>query len=304
MSGPKRLRLLITGTTGQVGWELLRSLAQLGEVVAADRNRMDLSNPDAIRRTIREVRPDVVVNPAAWTAVDRAETEVEASTKINAVAPGIIAEECRRLDTLLVHFSTDFVFGGDRSNPWSEVDPTGPLNVYGATKLAGEVAIREAGARHIVLRTSWVYSLRGNNFLKTIVRLAQEGSPLRVVSDQFGSPTPATVLADLTAQVISRHFAADQFRVLQGVYHASCAGRTNWHAFAFAILECLVAQPAQRESFRIDRMPQIHPIPSSDYPLPARRPANSQLALHKLGADWGLVMPDWQSALQRVLRDA
>ena len=187
MSVVQGLRLLVTGTTGQVGWELLRSLAPLGEVIAADRQRMNLSDPDSIRRTIREVRPDVLVNPAAWTAVDRAEAEAESAAAINATAPGVMAEECRLADALLVHFSTDFVFDGSGDLPWSEDDAPGPLNVYGATKLAGETAIRASGARHLVLRTSWVYSLRGNNFLRTMVRLAQRGGTLKVVDDQFGA---------------------------------------------------------------------------------------------------------------------
>ena len=304
MSVVQGLRLLVTGTTGQVGWELLRSLAPLGEVIAADRQRMNLSDPDSIRRTIREVRPDVLVNPAAWTAVDRAEAEAESAAAINATAPGVMAEECRLADALLVHFSTDFVFDGSGDLPWSEDDAPGPLNVYGATKLAGETAIRASGARHLVLRTSWVYSLRGNNFLRTMVRLAQRGGTLKVVDDQFGAPTPASALADLTAHMISRHYAAEHFRALQGVYHASCAGRTSWHGFAVAILESLFARPAQRESLRFDTLPGIEPIPSSAYPLPARRPANSQLALDKLRTHWGLTMPDWRTALECLLRDA
>jgi len=295
---------MVTGTTGQVGWELIRSLAPLGDVIAVDRSRMDLAEPDSIRSAIREIRPDVLVNPAAWTAVDRAETEPEAASAVNSMAPGVMAEECRRLDALLLHYSTDFVFDGNRCTAWSEDDATGPLNVYGKSKLAGEVAIRQAGARHLVLRTSWVYSLRGANFLRTIVRLAQRNDSLRVIDDQFGAPTSATALADLTAQMIGRHFAAERFRTLQGVYHASCAGRTSWHGFATAILERLAAQPAQREALRLERLPQIHAIPTSEYPLPARRPANSQLALSKLHRDWELTMPEWRTTLDCVLRDA
>ncbi|MEB2351355.1 MAG: dTDP-4-dehydrorhamnose reductase [Burkholderiaceae bacterium] len=304
MSARNRLRLMVTGTSGQVGWELLRSLAPLGDVVAADRSRMDLSDPDAIRRTIRDIRPDVLVNPAAWTAVDRAEAEPDAAAAINAVAPGIMAEECRRLDALLVHYSTDFVFDGSRTEPWTEDDETAPLNVYGATKLAGERAVVQVGARHLVLRTSWVYSLRGNNFLRTMVRLAQRGGDLRVVDDQFGAPTPAVTLADLTAHMIDRHQASERYRPLRGVYHASCVGRTSWHGFAVTLLEKLFTRPAQRESLRFGSLPKIEPIPTSAYPLPARRPANSQLSVDKLEADWGLTMPDWQSALEIVLRDA
>lgn len=304
MSERTHLRLMVTGATGQVGWELLRSLAPLGDVIAVNRDRMDLSNPDTIRSTIRDIRPDVLVNPAAWTAVDRAETEAEAAAAINAVAPGVMAEECRRLDALLVHYSTDFVFDGSRPTPWSENDATGPLNVYGATKLAGENAIGETGVRHLILRTSWVYSLRGSNFLRTIVRLAQHNDTLRVIDDQVGAPTSAAALADLTAQMIGRHFAADRYRRLQGVYHACCQGRTSWHGFAVAILEKLFIQPAQRQALRFDRLPQVRAIRASEYPLPARRPANSQLALGKLNEHWGLTMPEWQVALDCVMRDA
>lgn len=304
MSGCKPLRLMVTGTSGQVGFELLRSLAPLGEIIAVNRNGMELSDPDAIRRTLRDIRPDVLVNAAAWTAVDRAEAQPDAATAINAVAPGIMAEVCRRIDALLIHYSTDFVFDGHRAEPWTEDDATGPLNVYGATKLAGERAVAQVGGRHLVLRTSWVYSLRGHNFLRTMVRLAQRGVELRVVDDQFGSPTPAAALADLTAHLIDRHHAAERYRVLRGVYHASCAGRTNWHEFAVTLLGWLFARPAQRESLRFDRLPTVEPIPTGAYPLPARRPANSQLSLYKLNTDWGLTMPNWRTALETTLRDA
>ncbi|GMV01588.1 MAG: NAD(P)-dependent oxidoreductase [Betaproteobacteria bacterium] len=304
MTAGMRLRLMVTGASGQVGWELIRSLAPLGDVIAVDRGRMNLAEPDAIRSAIREIRPDVLINPAAWTAVDLAESETDAAAAVNAVAPGVMATECRKLDALFVHYSTDFVFDGCRTMPWSEDDATGPLNAYGKTKLAGEVAVRESGARHLILRTSWVYSLRGSNFLRTMVRLAQRHDSLRVVDDQFGAPTSAMALADLTAQMVGRHFAAEHFRGLQGIYHASCAGRTSWHGFATAILEALVARPAQREAFRLERLPSIRAIPASEYPLPARRPANSQLSLEKLHRHWGLTMPDWQAALDCVLRDA
>jgi len=304
MSGRTQLRLMVTGVTGQVGWELLRSLAPLGEVIAVDRSHMDLADPGSIRSAIRDLRPDVLINPAAWTAVDRAEVDPEATAAVNSVAPGVMAEECRRLDALLVHYSTDYVFDGHRATPWSEEDATGPLNVYGESKLAGEVAIREAGARHLVLRAGWVYSLRGTNFLRTIVQLAKRNDTLRVIDDQFGTPTSAIALADLTAQIIGRHFAAERFRALQGVYHASCAGRTSWHGFATAILERLFMQQAQREAFHLERLPQVHAISASEYPLAARRPANSQLSLAKLHRDWGLMMPEWHAALACVLRDA
>ncbi len=295
---------MVTGPTGQVGWELLRSLAPLGDVIACGRERMDLANPDAIRRIIRDVRPDVLVNPAAWTAVDRAETETEAATAINATAPGVMAEECRRLGAMLVHFSTDFVFDGSGTAPWSEDDKTKPINVYGTTKLAGEEAVRQAGATHLILRTSWVYSLHGSNFLRTIVRLAQRTNELRVVDDQFSAPTSAAALADLAAQMVSRHYAADRFMALTGTYHASCSGRTNWHGFAVAILENLAGRAVQREALRVPQLPTIHAISTNDYPLPARRPANSQLALDKLQRDWELTMPHWRAALETVLRDA
>lgn len=298
------LRLMVTGTSGQVGWELSRTLAPLGEVVAVDRKRMDLSDPDAIRSAIRDIRPDVLVNPAAWTAVDGAETAPEEAVAINAIAPGIMSEECLRMDALLVHYSTDFVFDGSGAAPWSEEDATKPINAYGASKLAGEEAIRQAGAKHLILRTSWVYSLRGTNFLKTMVRLAQQTDEIRVVDDQFSAPTSAAAIADLTAHMIGRHYSADRFRELAGTYHAGCLGRTTWYGFAVAILEGLVGRPVQREAFRVPRLPRIHPIATHEYPLPARRPKNSQLSLEKLYRDWELTMPDWQSALETVLREA
>ena len=279
------MKVLLTGRTGQVGWELEQQLTGLGELHAFGRTALDLVQPDRVIATVRELKPDIIINAAAYTAVDRAESEREAAFAINAHGPGILAEEARRLDALLVHYSTDYVFDGTKPEPYSEDDPPSPANVYGASKLAGEKAIAEAGARHWIFRTSWVYAPRGKNFLLTILRLAREGKPLRVVADQFGAPTSAAMIARATVQAMSVAGRAD---IASGIYNMSASGRTSWHGFACAILA----------TFGLSG--QVQPIPSSQYVLPAKRPANSVFAHDRLAKTFGVRLPNWEEGLQEA----
>lgn len=292
MSTPPRI--LLTGSNGQVGWELARSLSTLGEVVATDSKSLDLADPDAIRRVMADVRPRIVVNPAAHTAVDKAESEPDRARALNAVAPGILAEETEKLGALLVHYSTDYVFDGSGEAPWREDDATGPLNVYGASKLGGEQAIRERCRRHLIFRTSWVYGLRGANFLLTMRRLMKERPELKIVADQIGAPTWCRHLAEATAQVLAQVQSplkgADKPEPW-GVYHMTNAGETSWLGFAEAIQALDAPETPAR----------LHPIPSSDYPTPARRPLNSRLNNGKLERVFGLRLPHWRDALRLCL---
>jgi dTDP-4-dehydrorhamnose reductase len=292
------MKILLTGSNGQVGWELRRTLACLGEVVAVDSSVLDLSDAAAIRRVVREVAPRVIVNPAAHTAVDKAESETDRAWAINATAPGLLAEEADKLGALLVHYSTDYVFDGGglsgNTRPWQEDDPTGPLNVYGASKLAGEQAIQAACQRHLIFRTSWVYGARGANFLLTMRRLmrggASERPELKIVADQIGAPTWSRMLAEATALILSQQFSpargADRPQPW-GVYHMTNAGETSWHGFAQAI-QALDAP---------EKPARLLPIPSSDYPTPAKRPLNSRLDNDKLARVFGVRLPDWRSSL-------
>ncbi len=282
------MRILLTGRNGQVGWELSRALAPLGEVVAFDREGLDLAAPDQIVSAVRAVRPDVIVNAAAYTAVDRAESEPGAALAVNAVAAGVLAEEAQRAGALLVHYSTDYVFDGTKDAPYAEEDAPNPLNAYGRSKLAGEHAIRAAGVPHLILRTSWVYAARGKNFFVTILRLLREKSALRIVSDQIGAPTSAGALADATAELLRRH---DPIALgeLSGIYHATAGGSTSWHGFATEI--------ARLEQAALPQMPPIVPIPSSEYPLPAPRPRNSRLSNAKLLRCFGVRLPPWEACL-------
>lgn len=291
-------RILLTGANGQVGWELRRSLASLGEVVAADRSSVDLASPDSIRRAIRDTRPDIIVNAAAYTAVDKAESEPEAAMQVNAVAPGIIAEEAARCGALVVHYSTDYVFDGRKPAPYLEDDAPSPINVYGRTKLAGETAVRAGAGPHLIFRTSWVYAARGSNFLRTMLRLAAERSELRIVSDQVGAPTWARSIAELTARALGAGGAGPgPARERSGVYHLTAAGSVSWFEFARAIF---AAAGARRPGFRA---PAVIPIPASQYPLPARRPANSRLDNAKLAAAFGLTPPGWDVMLAQCLQE-
>jgi dTDP-4-dehydrorhamnose reductase len=286
------LRILLAGANGQVGWELQRSLAPLGEVIALDRNQLDLAQPDALRERVREIAPQAIVNAAAYTAVDRAESEPELASAINAIAPGVLAEEARRLDAVLVHYSTDYVFDGAKPGPYFESDTTNPLSVYGRTKLEGERAIVSSGCRHLTLRTSWVYGSRGQNFLLTMLRLARERAQLRIVDDQFGAPTWCREIADATAALLSAAVAATGS---DGLYHLTAAGATSWFGFAQAIFE-------SPEMARLGiTPPALEAIPTSAYPTPAKRPANSRLDCGRLETRAGVRLGPWERSLARAV---
>ena len=280
----QRPTILVTGAAGQVGFELVHLLAPLGDVVATDRTTLDLASADAIVAAMRGAKPSLVVNAGAYTAVDRAEEEPAQAHAVNAVAPGVLAEEARRLGAVLVHFSTDYVFDGARTTPYPEDAPTGPLNVYGATKLEGERAIAAVGAHALVFRTSWVYGLRGKNFLLTIRRLAGERDELRIVSDQRGVPNWSRVLAEATTRVVGGGLAPLAERA--GLYHLSSTGEASWHDFARAIVGNAGS-------------PRVVPITTAEYPLPARRPPYGVLATAKFEATFGFALPDWRDALAR-----
>ena len=293
------MRILLLGGNGQVGGELCRCLPPLGEVVVATRNGLladgsaceiaDFDRPQALAALVDRVAPDVVVNAAAHTAVDRAETEPEAALSANALAPAAIAGACASRDALLVHYSTDYVFDGSSTRPYREDDPTSPLGVYGASKLAGEAAVRDSGARHMIFRTSWVYAAHGRNFLLTMLRLAAGRDELRVVADQVGSPTSASHIADTTAAILAQDAART------GLWHLTCTGQTSWHGFAEAIMAGAV------ERGLLDKAPRVVPISTSDYPTPAARPAFSVLDNGRLQGDFRLPGLDWRDALARVL---
>jgi len=279
------LRILLTGVNGQVGWELQRTLAPLGEVIAADRSVLDLADTAGIRHRVAAIAPDLIVNPAAYTAVDKAESEPELAHTINADAPGELAA----CGIPLVHFSTDYVFDGRKDGAYTEDDTPNPLGVYGASKLAGEQAVARAGIPHLILRTSWVYGLRGRNFLLTMQRLARERDALAVVDDQFGAPTWSRLIAEATALTIARWLERTDQTATSGLYHLSCGGCTSWHGFTAAIL----AHLAQTDT----KLAKLSAIPTSGYPTPAARPANSQLDCGKLAATFGVRLPDWENAL-------
>jgi dTDP-4-dehydrorhamnose reductase len=274
------VRILLTGPTGQVGAALLETLPRLGEVVAAGHARLDLANPDSIRRAVSAARPGVIVNAAAYTAVDKAESERDAAFAVNATAPGVLAEEAKRTGALLVHYSTDYVFDGGKATPYVESDPPDPINAYGESKLAGEQAVAKSGCRHLVLRTSWVYGPRGKNFYLTMLRLAKERPELKVVDDQVGAPTSSLEIARATALLIGKG--------AEGLYHMTAAGETTWCGFARAILgRAGIATP-------------VAAIRTEDYPAPAKRPRNSRLDCARLRADFGVVLAPWEEGLAEV----
>ena len=294
------MKLLLLGKGGQVGWELQRSLAPLGEVVALDHDSQeyaaDFSEPDALAETVLRVRPDVIVNAAAHTAVDKAESEPEFARKLNATAPGVVARAADRIGALLVHYSTDYVFDGSGSAPWTEEAATGPLSVYGLTKLEGEQLVAQHCARHLILRTSWVYAARGGNFAKTMLRLAKERERLTVIDDQFGAPTGAELLADVTAHAIG-DILRDPSKA--GLYHAVAGGETSWHGYARFVLE-----QAQKAGVEIKAGPDaVDAVPTSAFPTPARRPHNSRLDTRKLRSTFGLTLPDWRNGVARMLQE-
>ena len=295
------MKILLFGKNGQVGWELQRSLAPLGDLIALDRHDRtppcgDLADGPAIAATVERVRPDVIVNAAAYTAVDRAESEPDRCMAINATAVGTLAAAASAGDAWLVHYSTDYVFDGSGSAPWREVDPTGPLNVYGRSKLEGERLIRASGCRHLILRTSWVYAARGQNFLRTMLRLAAERESLAVVGDQRGAPTGADLLADVTAHVLRR---ALQQPVVSGTYHVAAAGEASWHDYAVYLIEA-----ARIAGAPLRVAPgAIQPVATEAFPTAAQRPANSRLATDRLRQVFGLTLPDWRPGVVRTLTE-
>lgn len=293
------MKILLLGKSGQVGWELQRSLAPLGELIALDRHQADglngdLSNPEALRATIRQVQPDVIVNAAAYTAVDKAESETELADRVNGIAAGVMAEEAAASGAWLVHYSTDYVFNGQGTAAWRETDAVAPVNHYGFSKLAGERAITASGCKHLIFRTSWVYGARGNNFAKTMLRLASDRETLSVVADQIGAPTGADLIADVTAQALRQ---ALQQPELAGLYHLAAAGEVSWHGYAS---EVIAFAKANGELLAVKA---IEPVETTSYPTPAHRPLNSRLNTQKLRATFSLHLPDWQSGVTRMLRE-
>ncbi|MDM8561347.1 dTDP-4-dehydrorhamnose reductase [Candidatus Parabeggiatoa sp. HSG14] len=292
-------RILLIGPNGQVGWELLRCVQPLGHVIAAGRNQneqiqvhLDLTNPDSIRRVVREVKPTIIINAAAYTAVDKAEKESELAYTINGTALGILAEESQRLKALLIHYSTDYVFDGSYTQPYIETDTVKPLGVYGASKLAGEQAIQSVGGHYFILRTAWVYGLRGNNFLLTMQRLAKERDELKIVADQIGAPTWSRMIAQATTNILAQldtSLCQVDIEALSGIYHLTCAGETNWFEFAKAII------------IHENKQPNILPITTDEYPAPAKRPTYSVLSNTKIAETFGIKLPTWDKALELCL---
>nr|WP_315234764.1 dTDP-4-dehydrorhamnose reductase [uncultured Albidiferax sp.] len=294
------MKILLLGKNGQVGWELQRSLAVLGQLTALDRHSGDycgdLGQLDGLADTVRRLQPDVIVNAAAHTAVDRAESEPELARTLNALAPGVLATEAEKLGAWLVHYSTDYVFDGSGSQPWQETDSPAPLSVYGRSKLEGEQRIQATCSKHLIFRTSWVYAARGGNFAKTMLRLARERTQLTVIDDQIGAPTGAELLADVTALALR---SAMTVPALAGIYHLAAAGQTSWHGYARYVL----AQ-AQQAGVALKAGPDaVEAVPTTAFPTPAKRPHNSRLDTHKLQAAFGLTLPDWQDGVARMLNE-
>jgi dTDP-4-dehydrorhamnose reductase len=306
------MNILLLGKNGQLGWELQRSLAVLGHVTALDRQSQsqgsphcgDLCNLDGLAQTVRELQPDVIVNAAAYTAVDKAESQADVAHLVNAQAPAVLAREAEKIGATLIHYSTDYVFNGRGDKAWQEADAVAPLNVYGASKLAGEQAIQALCERHVIFRTSWVYAARGGNFAKTMLRLAKERDELAVIADQWGAPTGADLLADVSAHVIA-HVAvqttgqsAGESAHKHGLYHLAAAGETTWHAYAQRVIQTANAQGIETRV----RAHQIKAIPSSAYPVPAQRPLNSRLSTQRLREAFGLTLPAWQQGVTRLVQ--
>lgn len=293
------MKILLTGKNGQVGFELQRALAPLGEVVAVDMEDCDLANPEAIRALVRSVKPQIIVNPAAYTAVDKAETDQATAYAVNATAPGIFGEEAAKLQALVVHYSTDYVFDGTKPEPYTEDDEPNPQSVYGKSKRQGEEALQASGAGHLIFRTSWVFGAHGGNFAKTMLKLAGERESLNVVADQWGAPTSAPLIADVTAQILAQ-YKKRQERVCFpfGIYNLVAAGETNWCDYAKAVI---ASAKAAGKPLKLG-VDDIHPITTAEYPVPAPRPANSRLNTSKLKSRFGINLPDWQEGLEHVLR--
>ncbi|MDK6079275.1 dTDP-4-dehydrorhamnose reductase [Massilia varians] len=292
------MKILLFGKDGQVGWELQRVLAPLGELHALGHDKADFTSPESLRACVRTYAPDVIVNAAAYTAVDKAESDETTARLVNAIAPGVLAEEARALGAWLVHYSTDYVFDGTKDGAWVETDLTNPLSAYGRSKCEGEERIRESGVRHLILRTSWVFAPRGGNFAKTMLRLAKEREVLNVVGDQHGAPTGAELLADVTALALYRigGLGADA-NVLSGTYHVAAAGSTTWHTYA----QHVIAQAEYSGAVLKARPEHVLPIPASAYPTPAARPANSLLDCSKFCKSFDLTLPDWRYHVNRLV---
>ena len=293
------MKILLFGKNGQVGWDLNRSLLPLGKLVAPGRDEADFSDTESLRKILRNVKPDIIVNAVAYTAVDKAEEEEGRALVINAEAPGILAEETKKLGAILVHYSTDYVFDGTKKGPYTETDETNPVNAYGRTKLAGEQAIQTAGCDYLIFRTSWVYAARGHNFLLTVLKLAAERDELNIVCDQWGAPTSARLIADTTSLCLQQ---AIKERILgvfsSGLYHLTASGITSWHGFAEAIINAARTDPGMHLKIK-----DIYPVPTSGYPTPAARPANSQLDLNRLESVFGIKMPDWRVGVELCMRE-
>lgn len=291
------MKILLFGKNGQVGWELNRSLQPLGEVIALARDEADFSNPESLREIVRKIKPAVIVNAVAYTAVDKAEAEEVLAATINSIAPGVLAEEALSIHALLIHYSTDYVFDGTKQGPYAETDLPKPINAYGRTKLAGEKTIQASGCDYIILRTSWVYASRGHNFLLTILRLAKEREELSIVADQFGTPTSARLVAETTLLCIHQSLRERQAGVFSSdLYHLTASNCSSWHGFAEEIIELI--NKKQNEKLKVKNVKEIL---TSDYPTPARRPANSRLMLTKLEKAYDIVMPDWKIVLEQCV---
>ena len=287
--------ILLIGKIGQVGWELRRTLAPLARVTCVDFPEIDLTSGDSIRQRVRDTRPNIVINAAAYTAVDKAESELDKAMSINGVAPGILAEEAKKLGALLVHYSTDYVFDGSKTTPYVETDSPNPLGAYGRTKLAGDEAVRAAGGAHLIFRLCWVYGARGQNFMLTMMRLARERETLRVVGDQLGCPTWSRMIAEATAQAVKQAVAAQDIGALTGTYHLASSGTTSWHGFADAIIKLM---PADGK-----KCARVEAITTAEYPTPTKRPAYSVLSCDKLQRAFGLRLPPWEDSLKQVLEE-
>jgi dTDP-4-dehydrorhamnose reductase len=299
------IKIVVVGRNGQLAWEANQRFQGLGEIVSVGRPELDLLDPNGVREEIRRIKPAIVVNAAAYTAVDQAESEPEAAMRINSEAPAAMAEEAKRLGALFITYSTDYVFDGKSPGPYRENDPTAPLNVYGASKLSGEKAVEAVGGNHLTFRTSWVYGARGKNFLRTILKLAAERSELRIVDDQVGAPTWSRDLADATKKVIEQLLTkcesenipiGEALGNLRGIYHMTAAGEVSWHGFAMAVVEEM-----QRRGFSQGSLAKIIPIPSSEYPTPAVRPNNSRLCNDKLKNTFGVTLPPWRRSMETVM---
>ncbi len=292
------MKILITGSNGQVGFELARTLLPLGDVFVFSREQFDLTNLESCRATIQKIQPDVIVNAAAYTAVDKAETERETAFLINEKAVAVLAQEAKKLNALLIHYSTDYVFDGTKDSSYNEDDETNPLNVYGESKLAGEQAIQQSGADYLILRTTWVFASRGQNFVKSILRLAAEREELSIVADQIGAPTSARFIAEATAHILRQSQQERNAKTFKSeIYNLTNSGETSWFGFAEKIVELARQQKIELKNRT------IHPIPTTAYPTPAKRPLNSRLSTQKLTQHCGIIIPSWENELQHCLEE-